>query len=386
MTRASTPTLLPLDQFAQIAGINPLYFAGAQSSSGIMQIQHDQRPIWPQYEWQVQGQYSRETLARLIAKAELDIADFVKYWPAPQYIVDEPHAYTTKAFQLNYKKLISGGKRIAEFVTKPTVSYLYQDALPRWGEVVFNSDIDICELKVFFTNKGGERQWEIRPIEITRVGSTVTVRIDAWKLIDPSLQERLPVTDEQIAILADDISSYVVDVDVYHVYTGEVDTSVQFTWEHNGCRWGSCGNCEVHTSEGCLEIIDPAMGLVSVRPTSTPPLCSGRYPSHVKVSYLSGEQENLYLEGSQCGQLSYNMAWLITILAASRIDYFFGANNNVQAFVDEWRRDITRPTDQGVQFVTPQLADNPLGTRNGEVTVFRTLSKLRERVYGVGMA
>lgn len=393
MTRASTPTILPLDQFAEIVGINPLYFSGAQSSSGTMQIQHDQRPIWPQFDWQIQGQFSRESLARLIAHAELDIANLVKYWPAPVYVVDEVHAYSAGVFQLNYKKLITGGKRVAELVDNPTVSYVFEDNIPRWGNITFTSDVDICELKVFFTGKNAERQWEIRPVNIDRVGSTVNISIDAWKLIEPDLQNRLPVTDEQIAIHAEDILNYVEDVEVYYVHTDHQATAVELHWRCGNCADSSCGNCEPHVQAACLHIVDPAMGLVSVRPASCAcptwqpaSLSRGRAPDYVKVSYLSGEQENLYLEGTQCGQLSYNMAWLITILAASRIDYFFGANNNVQAFVDEWRRDVTRPTDQGVQFVTPQLADNPLGTRNGEITVFRALSKLRERVYGVGMA
>lgn len=394
MTRASTPTILPLDEFAKQAGINPLYFSGAAPATvlGTMQIQHDQRPIWPQYEWQVQGQYSRETLARHIQKAELDIAHLIGYHPAPVYTVDEVHPYVSAAFRLNWNKVLTGGKRAVELLDTPTVTYTMEGSIPRWAEISFDTDADICEIGVFFENHNGERQWQIRPIEsITRAGNTVTARMAAWQLIDPAQQERLPHTDDQIAIVADQMANYVTQVEVYRVYTDHQATAVEFHWRCTKCGNGSCAKCEPHVQAGCLHLVDPDLALVSAYPVdcACPSYKSawfdvGRKPDYMKISYLSGAQENLYLEGAQCGQLGYDMAWLITILAASRIDYFFGANNNVQAFVDEWRRDITRPTDQGAQFVAVSLAENPLGTRNGEVTVYRALSKLRERVYGIG--
>src|SRR4030042_76740 len=90
MPRAETPTLLGLERYAKIMGLDPLHFAGGFSP---------RRPagscnsIWMQYDWQDGNKVSRDQLSRLIAQAEEDIADHLGYWPAPVWVSAEWQMY-----------------------------------------------------------------------------------------------------------------------------------------------------------------------------------------------------------------------------------------------------------------------------------------------------
>ncbi|MHC4709558.1 MAG: hypothetical protein ACYTA3_03815, partial [Planctomycetota bacterium] len=85
MARASTYTLLSLDRWAAIMGINGAHFNGA-AASAVMPYTDCCTDIWFQYDWQFHSRVGREELARAIAASERDIAEVLGYWPAPTWI------------------------------------------------------------------------------------------------------------------------------------------------------------------------------------------------------------------------------------------------------------------------------------------------------------
>ena len=73
MSRATTPTLLSLDRYAQIMSLNPAHFSGAAGATFWPEITSCD-DVWPQYSWQHQYEFvSREELAIAISEAEGDI-------------------------------------------------------------------------------------------------------------------------------------------------------------------------------------------------------------------------------------------------------------------------------------------------------------------------
>jgi len=91
MANADTPTLLSLDQYADILGIDPRHFNQVYSADWPVSGACDS--VWFQWAWQDPDKASREDLARAIAQAERLIADYIGFWPAPTWVEAEIHRY-----------------------------------------------------------------------------------------------------------------------------------------------------------------------------------------------------------------------------------------------------------------------------------------------------
>src|SRR5688500_4005416 len=95
MAVAKTRTLLPLDTFARIAGINPIHFNQVQ----IEEVAPDDNSETGcgdtilQYSWQLADKVGREEIAQAIADAESQLADNLGYLLCPDWIVDEAVAF-----------------------------------------------------------------------------------------------------------------------------------------------------------------------------------------------------------------------------------------------------------------------------------------------------
>lgn len=74
MAVAKEPTLLALDRFAEILGINPAHFNQGASTT-VMPMLTNCPDIYYQFAWQRADCVSREEIARGIRQAEEEIAD-----------------------------------------------------------------------------------------------------------------------------------------------------------------------------------------------------------------------------------------------------------------------------------------------------------------------
>ena len=91
MSRASTDTLLPLDRYAAVLGLVPPAFN--QGSSSIIFPGDTNCNLIFQYAWQYNDAVAREDIAREIAMAEQDIANYMGWWPAPRWIAQDVKMY-----------------------------------------------------------------------------------------------------------------------------------------------------------------------------------------------------------------------------------------------------------------------------------------------------
>ena len=81
-------TLLSLDGYAKILGLNPVHFATGATPGLTPMVMPSGGcdDVWWKYDWQDSDKVSKWQLAQLIQQAEEEIANVVGYWPAPMWI------------------------------------------------------------------------------------------------------------------------------------------------------------------------------------------------------------------------------------------------------------------------------------------------------------
>lgn len=441
MARADVRTILPLDTYAQIFGLNPLHFNGARlpdvspepfttSTPGVNTQSVNQRPIWHQFEWQDTGNVSRDELARGIQQAEFDIAEFLGYWPAPTWVSQElvryPRPYRNDLYgsgwdvrsqregiKTKWAKIIQPGRRATTLIGTATVAggtLVFSDPnADGWNTLatitLATTLTDECEIKVYFANENADPTWEIRPAKsVSIAGGFVAITFDSWLLFDPDVTNAIP-TGEVTAINASLASSYVTSVEVYREYTDFTQASAQFFWEREPdttfpvicpcCNGTGCEACSLIGQDGCVAIRDGDNGVIAATPAEYDSedqrwekvrWAECRAPDQVKVWYYSGLISENGLRGA-CNQLDRALARSIAILATARLTCLFRAETSLANMVDYYRRDAAESfADGSTIFTPPDILSNPFGTRRGEVEVYRSLHNMRERKYRVGIA
>lgn len=439
MARADTRTLLSLDEFARVLGLNPLHFNGGrlpdvtdgEPYTYTMPFQsqnelHDglgNRPIMHQFEWQDSTGISRETIAREIALAERDVADFLGYWPAPTWIAQEVHKYPRpyraelfgagydvrsqfKGINTRYKKVIQVGRRATTLIGTATVvgaTLVYSDPQSLGWDSLATITLPTeltneCEIKVYFVDKNGDPAWEVRPLKsVSIAGGFVTITLDSWLLFDPDIVNAVPI-GEITAINASTGSNYVTSIEVRREYTDFTQASATLLWEREPYVCTSCGGvgcevCSLISQDACASIKDAENGILAPIVAAsydesdarwefiTPTAC--REPDQVKVWYYSGDYSQAWLNGYTCTPMDQTMARTITFLALSRLEGQFRAQSPLAEIIEYWRRDQAETIENSTVFTPPDVLANPFGTRRGEVQAYKTLMKLRERKIGV---
>jgi hypothetical protein len=405
MARASTLTLLSLERYGEIMGLDPIHFC--QGFSTLRPLAGDCPNIWYQYDWQDGNKVSREQIAGLIFDAERDIADACGYWPAPKWMYWERHPYTPpqrvdvlgtglnarglyKSGYLDRGYVISGGVRATDFLATDTFALVDadEDGYPEWAQFEFTitdeqaADLDICEVQAFFkefdaldaencrtdpSSLGADEAWRIRAVHASITGTTVTAYIHKWNLFRPQLQEALAVD----VIDADDINSYVDEVMFYRVYNDPSD-QVTFGWANEvaGCDTPACAWA---TQAGCLKVRNTRNALVAVQPSSWDDdnetftaacWAQAAEPQLIWANYYAGYRPESSLP---CDLLDDWWAKTIAWLATSRLDHKLCTCANVAETVDWLRDDVSKVNKERSYQNTPDAVSNPFGSRRGEV-------------------
>lgn len=434
MARADTYTLLSLDRFASIMGVNPMRFNAAapiELAGGVklFDIPNDVNKTWPQFSYQTNDQISRDELARAIAQAEQNIAEFIGYSPGPRWVSQEMHRYPQyhrrefsaigrdsrglyKAIKTKSGKFIQGGRRaVSEVSLANAVVYSNEDS-DSWKEtakvtVTGVTVSDVCELKFYFAGHNGEQIWEVRPARTkTLVGGTLTATFFTWQLINPDLWNAFPTTANSGGGVGIDIASPPTNVeatiDVYREFTSFSQPSALFFWEglpigqtfpfiatSSGCDCcdnSGCEACVMCTQNGCLHFRDVQQGIAVPVPATFDSteeqwnqsiFAVGRDPDSVKFWYYAGNISEDFLRDTNCEPLNDFFANIIASLAIARLDRPFPANNNLMAWVRDLRRDRMLSPSDGTSFaISPDVLSpttNPFGTRGGEVNAYQQL-------------
>jgi hypothetical protein len=434
MARASTPTLLSLDRYAQILGIAPPAF-----NTGVSNIIFPGDlacHTWYQYEWQAHDAVSREEVAREIAIAEQDIANFMGWWPAPRWIAQDVKMYPRfhrpeyysggginlrgqlKSIKATYGKIIEPGQRAVTYIGTATAqgapcskTFSDEDG-DGFDETVTVSctgvtTTDECEIKVYFEGHNGEPEWEIRPArDKSIVAGTFTATFYAWQLIDPDLWELFPthVDGGTPTVNLDAGASYVTEVDIYREYNDPTATSAVFYWEPEPssigggmcscCGGTGCARCSLTEQEGCATIRNAELGILSSAPATynadTEAWDSAgwsvcRNPDQMKVYYYCGNLSELNRAGRRCDGLSAQWARIIAFLATARLRRPLCDCSGVSSLVEWLQTDTAMSTREQTYTVLWDDLSNPFGTRRGEMEAYRHCRSLEPgKISGAG--
>ena len=433
MARASIYTLLSLDRFAKIMGINPMHFAGA-TTNGFFPLRNKCGDLWVQHSWQWEDPIGREELAEEIYNAERDIARQLGWWPAPVWRSQDVRDYVQhyrrdaypafgrnirhahKGIKTEFARVIAGGRRGAIAVSEgATVTYTDED-----GDGFFETATvtaattltDVFELFVFTAGKSGAAQWEIRPPRSKSIsGGVVTFTFWSWQMIDPDVWEEFPTDASiggEIAIdlngLTEDpvvTTNLVLTVDVYRIYNDTTENSALFMWEPTpkgtiiGTGWGCCSQseceaCGFTTQGGCLTVRHPLEGIVVPAPAtysdgswSQDSFDECRDPDLVKLWYYSGYQSNDYRGGYDYDMLSNRWAKAISQLAVARLERPLCNCANTVALAAKWQMD-TALIPNALNVSLSEM-DNPFGTRYGEILAWRQVKNEKHIIRGGGV-
>jgi len=420
-------TILSLNMFAKVMGINPAHFWGGLAvnlTPSVMPVSTCSS-IWHHYPWQDADKVSRYDLAIEIAKAESDLAQAVGYYPGPVWITAEKQEYPrvyrreyfgsggdirglAKGVSARWGRIIQPGKRAVDLVaTAATVtgSLAYSDEdSDGYNETAIISIAttltEINEIKVYQNGQDGKPETEIRePRKKYISGGFAYFIFDSWLFINPELYENLPTDQGEYAIDFGDMSNYLGSVDIYREYVDTTDTSCEFYWENAFVGCAVCGGvgcdaCSGVIQTGCLRVRNPEVGELVPVPSTYDATAGwsyscwngGRDPDTVALWYQCGLQNEAFINHRTACPVPIDWARVIARLATSRLERPFCGCSNVEALSQYLRMDVTRNEGApGMFFTTVNVVNNPFGTRVGEVEAWRFTTKLADRKVNVAV-
>lgn len=404
MARADTYTWLPLDEFATIIGLNPLAFNGLSSTLFSNNVCGD---IFFQFDYQHSDRIGRDTIARAIREAELEMAAEAGFNLLPDWTTEERLPYPQPAMPGVYNMygsnpkgmlnsvevrkgwVISGGVR-AKAAIQVGAAVVRSDAdgdgyTETCTVTVATTVTDANEIRAYYSGKSGADSWEIRPISVVIAGGNAIITFKAWQIVVASQMDRLDASPLDAANAA----SYETTVDVYRVYN-DPSTQLQFMWENDG-YWDTCGTCaacQFSTQAGCFHLRDQRLGFIVPAPASwdstnqqfnTQEWSACRGPDQIRAWYYSGWQD-LSLDAPKVKLAPY---WknAIAYFAASKFDRPVCGCSNVSNFIDKWRRDAAFSSqEEGGFTVTPELMANKLGTTMGAIYAYKQIHRNGVRI------
>jgi len=319
MANASIPTLLSLDQYADILGIDPRHFN--QVLTDAFPVTDSCDDIWWQFAWQHPGKASREDLARAIAQAERLIAEYVGFWPAPTWTEAETHRYPfqkrwsdgdmgivyfpalsqtrRKTVQTKWKRWVDAGRRrVDEIELGAVVNYSNPDG-DTFNELATIDVVDTDVVEEYevavFPDDDTSPENRIRNLTVTLgAAGAITITGQSSLFVDPAFW---PVGTEDDAIINGDdplMSEFLATVNVYRIYTSDEDTTyapVEFAWQRPTL-------VPFGVSYGTMQLWNPELGIVTPIPATWNATdeawtvaywsCNGDEPHLARLWYYSG--------------------------------------------------------------------------------------------------
>lgn len=419
MAIATSPTLLPLDEYAKIMGVNPVHFNQGYGDNVFPLKNNRCADLWPQFSWQYYDHISRESIAREIEQAEMEIAEVLGYWPAPKWIVEDVRMFPRYhrrdmwraggnvrggdiGITTTWGELIGAGQRATSLVGTATtaggeLTYVFGTTLE--ATIILPTTLtDVNEVKVYFAGYDGDPAYEIRPVKSKSIsGGNVTIVIDSWKLLDPDLWNAYPTSTDWGGIDVTVEANHVASVEVYREYNDPTTTTATLYWEPTPsqdvfcavCGGSGCSACALTTQNGCMHVRDPFNGRAVVYPATYSDgswnhsaYTIGRDPDFVKVWYRAGKYSQRYLSGFTHEPLDPRLARAIAYLATARMERDFCSCPNVTSLAEQLRLDRSFAGPGGSYQISPMIMDNPFGTRGGEIRAWNIVNRMFDKKLG----
>lgn len=419
MARASVPTLLSLDRWAEIFGINPLSFN--QLTSTLVDVGNCGE-VWYQHAWQKTDRVGREDISRAIKTAEDRLMATLGYSVLPVWIADErvkterparPELYASgsqnlrgqlKSVTSRWGYVVSGGRRQkdpikADVAITDAAGVVFDLDGDGYKETVrFTVDItdvgldSACEIHVYYPVSnalvlvGGMDEWEVRPITVSITGNTATIEFKRWQVVSAAALAILDADDLDAAVEA----SYEGTVDIYRVWN-DPQSMCTLMWEHDQdpigcavCNGAGCVSCAFRTQVGCFHVRDERLGIIAYTP-ATWDATNDRFnragytvcrdPDQLRIWYYAGYQSDNPNVDCPTVQLDPFFERIIAEYAAGLVDRPICECNNIERYVDYLREDLARVGRDSPSYqVTASDLDNPLGTVRGAVEAWRKIT------------
>lgn len=421
MARATTRTILPLDTFAKVIGISPLYFNQVElhdiDPTGRAEMQPAtpcDMPI-PQYEWQSGAGdcVGREEIARAIADAEALLTKYSGFTPGVTWIRDEGVTFPRLSnpnlinfwgrdlrgrpprLQAKYGYVRMGGIEAVSLIdanASITYSDLNGDGYDETATIVATVATNVLEdeVAIYYPGHVGDAAWEIRPIQV-RIDATThvaTITCRREQLVTEEILEAFVAQAAQGETDAD----FLTEVDVYRHYN-DPSSQVSLIYSNGSfcsvCGTSGCAVCTSSIQTGCLAVADTRLGLVAISPgewNSTNNSFDFRYylecqaPDRLTLSYRAGYAD-LRLRNPLI-EMDSLMARATSYLALSLLDRPLCTCENIRAKTAWWSEDlaVASSTPSGgsqTSRLSTGLLDNPFGTTRGAIFAWRLVQRER---------
>lgn len=415
MAVSSTRTLLSLDRFFAIVGMNPLH-ANQVYLPSIQGSGDDSPPtIMLQYAYLAANRVGREEVAQAISTAEDMIAQQLGYLPKADWVADElvraPRPANPVLFPLTSLDLrsywnsfksargffISGGRE-AKSVIQAAAAIVYTDTdgdgYAETATITAATTVtDIDEIALYYPAQAGADEWEIRPLRsVVIAGGIATIVCRREQLVLPNIFSGY---DNQDGVDGADAANFLTTVDVYRHYTDPA-SPITFMWESLGsycdCGGASCASCGFTTQGGCLFSRDARLGYVAAAPATWDAATAeftqsayavGRGPDRARIWYRSGWCNMRDLR--PLSNMDPIMERAIAYYALTFLDYPLYGSYGLEDRTKRWREDlaenVSSPGQSSSYNLTNRVLECPLGTTRGAVYAWQVIRK-----YGLGEA
>lgn len=398
MAVARIRTGLPLDRFAELAGVHPLHFNQiTRGTCGDPILQHG---------WQMDGseeligRIGREDVAIAIQQAESMIEGWLGHPLVPRWIEDEEGTFPWSggggypALTLGWHKYISGGiEQLVEIESGVGVTYVDSDGdgYPEVAEITLTGTniLNAEEYAVFYPGEGGDGStaWEIRHIRKITVTPTggglgnVTIQMRREQFVLPELITSL----DAMEVDGDLDANFLETVDVYRRYN-DPQRQVQFLWPNPQCgicAGAGCASCSYTTQWGCLRAINARDSFVSLTPATwnadTLEFDSAAWsgygrPSRARLWYLAGHQD--FKKARPLVDMADHYAMAVTMLALSLLPgpLCLCTSRSFAKWSEDFARQESDVEGHTLSFKTSRrVIDNPLGTTAGAKAAYELL-------------
>lgn len=403
MSRTATRTKLPLATWFRIMGIHPLH--GEQVYLPDMPPSVCGQP-WLQHAWQDADRIGRDDLAIAIREAEDEIERELKSRLLPSWELDEWHP-TIRVFRpeltnlsitdlrgygqiadLKWMNFITGGIEAKE-VIEAGAAIVYSDPDgDNYDETatvtVAVSITNECEIVAYYPGKAGDDVWEIRPIDVSISGGMATITFRRELAVVENEMEKFDA--EGVDGTTDAL--FLTNIDVYRKYN-DPQQQVTFLWEPfaicTDCFGTGCETCAYTVQTGCLmSRADPRLSIIVYHPAdwnsttlefdSTTWLVKHQ-PDMIRTWYYAGLRDRRV----DCTSKNMPEEWqrAVAYFAAAKLDRPLCECNNVGAFTDHWRRDLSVPGEEDMR-ISDDVLDNPFGTQRGAVYAWQRVKRSRD--------
>ncbi len=379
MAVSDETTLLSIDRWSEIMGLNPCAFnQGFDPADPAISSCNE---VWCQEAWMgIPGRLlARDDVAFAIRIAEDQIHDTLSFWPAPVWITGEEHAWPRPRrgaqwayppVALDHGYFIEGGRRETDEIDAAnvvgyaagvaTVTVLAADILA--------AGASINEIEVFFADETDPR-WRIRNLtrNLDAATGNVVLTGNLCYFINPDLwYANCDPIDITIAV-----GNLVVNVDVLRVFNDpEQQAQIVFKGGTNACA--GTAPCSETCQTACITSADDRNSIVRTPPASfsagaftSASLVQNRIPDAMRVWYRAG------LDLQTNGRMRSSIEQAIVSLANT---YLPEAPCDCNQLRRRWDRDRER---QDINSIDVALAMSAFGTTDyGAVFAWSVVKRL----------